>query len=155
MAIRLQEGPFDLGQEISIMTAGRKDVGAVASFVGIAREDNPDEGAEQVIAMTLEHYPGMTERQLMAIETEARGRWPLIDCLIVHRFGRFEPGDPIVLVVTLSSHRQAAFDSCNFLMDYLKTQAPFWKREETVSGERWVNARLSDNNAAERWEGQH
>lgn len=151
MAVRVQAEPFDLGAETSRMTTGRKDVGAVASFIGIARETNPDEGAAPVIAMTLEHYPGMTERQLEAVEAEARSRWPLLDCLIVHRYGRFEPGDPIVLVATLSSHRQAAFDACAFLMDFLKTKAPFWKQEETAEGARWVSARQSDNDAAERW----
>jgi molybdopterin synthase catalytic subunit len=151
MTVCLQEAPFDIGLEISRMTAERKDVGAVASFIGIAREDNPDEGAEPVIAMTLEHYPGMTENQLLEIELEARKRWQLIDCLIIHRYGRFIPGDPIVLVVTLSSHRKAAFEACEFLMDYLKTQAPFWKREETETGERWVAARQTDNDAASRW----
>ncbi|MGZ0186912.1 MAG: molybdenum cofactor biosynthesis protein MoaE [Alphaproteobacteria bacterium] len=152
MGVRVQSEPFDLGVETAAMTKGRRDVGAVASFVGIARETNPDEGAEPVIAMTLEHYPGMTERQLEEVEAEARSRWPLLDCLIVHRHGRFEPGDPIVLVVTVSSHRAAAFDACAFLMDFLKTKAPFWKREETASGERWVNARASDNAAADRWQ---
>lgn len=151
MAVRVEEAPFDLGAETARLTAGRRDVGAVASFVGIARETNPDEGAAPVIAMTLEHYPGMTERRLEAVEAEARARWPLLDCLIVHRYGRFAPGDPIVLVVTLSSHRQAAFDACAFLMDYLKTKAPFWKREETAAGERWVAARASDDAAADRW----
>ena len=151
MAIRVQAEPFDLGAESALLTSGRRDVGAVASFVGIARETNPDEGAEPVVAMTLEHYPGMTERQLEAVEAEARKRWPLLDCLIVHRYGRFEPGDPIVLVMTLSSHRQAAFDACAFLMDYLKTRAPFWKQEETASGTRWVAARASDDTAAQRW----
>ncbi len=151
MAVRVQAEPFDLGVETARMAQGRRDVGALASFVGIARETNPDEGAAPVIAMTLEHYPGMTERQLEAAEAEARARWPLLDCLIVHRYGRFEPGDPIVLVVTASSHRQAAFDACAFLMDYLKTQAPFWKLEETASGTRWVAARASDDDAAKKW----
>ena len=151
MAVRVQDAPFDVGAETAALTAGRKDVGAVASFVGIAREDNPDEGQAPVIAMTLEHYPGMTERQLEAVEAEARKRWPLKDVLIVHRYGRFEPGDGIVLVITLSSHRQAAFEACQFLMDWLKTKAPFWKREETAEGERWVAARKSDDAAADRW----
>lgn len=151
MAVRVQEASFDLGAESAALTAGRRDVGALATFVGIARETNPDEGAEPVVAMTLEHYPGMTERQLEEVEAEARARWPLLDCLIVHRYGRFEPGDPIVLVATLSSHRQAAFDACAFLMDFLKTRAPFWKQEETASGTRWVAARVSDDAAAERW----
>ena len=151
MAVRVQSEAFDLGVETARLTKGRHDVGAVASFIGIAREDNPDEGAEPVIAMTLEHYPGMTERQLEAIEAEARERWPLLDCLIVHRYGRFEPGDPIVLVMTVSSHRQAAFDACQFLMDWLKTKAPFWKQEETATGQRWVAARKSDDAAAKKW----
>ena len=151
MTVRVQAGPCDLGVETARKTANRRDVGALATFVGIARETNPDEGAAPVIAMTLEHYPGMTERQLDAVEAEARARWPLLDCLIVHRYGRFEPGDPIVLVATLSSHRQAAFEACAFLMDYLKTRAPFWKYEETADGARWVAARKSDDAAADRW----
>lgn len=151
MAVRVQAETFDIGVESAALTHGRTDVGAVASFVGIARADNPDEGAEPVIAMTLEHYPGMTERQLESIEAEARTRWPLIDCLIIHRYGRFVPGDPIVMVLTLSSHRQAAFDACQFLMDWLKTKAPFWKQEETATGERWVSARASDSAAADKW----
>lgn len=151
MAVRVQAELFDVGVESAALTKGRRDVGAVASFVGIAREDNPDEGAEPVIAMTLEHYPGMTERQLAEIEAEARNRWLLLDCLIIHRHGRFEPGDPIVLVLTLSSHRQAAFDACQFLMDWLKTRAPFWKQEETARGTRWVAARKSDASAADKW----
>ena len=151
MAVRVQAETFDLGIETARMTVGRRDVGALATFVGIARETNPDEGAAPVVAMTLEHYPGMTERQLEAVETEARARWPLLDCLIVHRYGRFEPGDPIVLVAALSSHREAAFEACAFLMDYLKTRAPFWKYEETADGARWVAARKSDDAAADRW----
>jgi len=154
MTVRVQAGPFDLGVETARKTANRRDVGALATFVGIARETNPDEGAAPVIAMTLEHYPGMTERQLDAVEAEARARWPLLDCLIVHRYGRFEPGDPIVLVATLSSHRQAAFEACAFLMDYLKTRAPFWKYEETADGARWVAARPRDDAAADRWGGR-
>lgn len=154
MAVRVQAEAFDLGAETARMTANRRDVGALASFVGIARETNPDESAAPVIAMTLEHYPGMTERSLEAVEAEARSRWPLLDCLIVHRYGRFEPGDPIVLVATLSSHRQAAFEACDFLMDYLKTRAPFWKYEETADGARWVAARKSDTDAADRWGGE-
>ena len=143
--IRVQREPFDTGLEIAALTAGNTRIGGVASFVGLVR----DLGG--LGAMTLEHYPGMTERQLERIEAEARRRWPLEAALIVHRYGRLEPGDPIVLTVTASAHRQAAFESCAFLMDWLKTEAPFWKREETRAGERWVAARSEDDLARERW----
>lgn len=146
--IRVQQKDFDPGAEMAAVTAGRTDIGALASFVGLVRDRN--DGTE-VGAMTLEHYPGMTEKQLAAIETEARQRWPLQEVLIVHRYGRLEPGDRIVLVITASAHRQAAFDSCQFLMDYLKTKAPFWKLEETEAGANWVDARASDDDAAARW----
>ncbi len=130
MTVRVQEEDFDVGAEIEALTAGRTDVGAVASFVGLVRDIVPGAGG----AMTLEHYPGMTERQIEAIEREAHGRWPLTASLVIHRHGRLEPGDRIVLVVTASAHRQAAFESCQFLMDWLKTKAPFWKLEETSEG---------------------
>lgn len=148
MAIRVQREDFDVGAELDALTAGNHKIGGVASFVGLVRD--LAEGQE-VSAMTLEHYPGMTERQLGKIEAEARARWPLEDCLIVHRYGRLEPGDRIVLVITASAHRQAAFESCQFLMDWLKTQAPFWKLEEGAEGSHWVAARNSDDAAAARW----
>ena len=143
--IRVQREPFDVGREIAALTAGNTRIGGIASFVGLVR----DLGG--LHSMTLEHYPGMTERQLEKIDAEAHRRWPLEASLIVHRYGRLEPGDPIVLTITASAHRQAAFDSCNFLMDWLKTEAPFWKREEGADGERWVAARTDDDAARERW----
>ena len=144
--IRVQEEDFDVGAEFARLTDGRTDVGGVASFVGIVRG-----AAGTVNAMTLEHYPGMTERELEKIEAEARRRWPLQDVLVVHRYGRLEPGERIVLVLTASEHRGAALESCEFLIDWLKTKAPFWKLEEGESGETWVEARQSDDDAAERW----
>ena len=143
--IRVQREAFDTGREIAALTAGNTRIGGVASFVGLVR----DLGGLR--SMTLEHYPGMTERQLERIDAEAHRRWPLEASLIVHRYGRLEPGEPIVLTITASAHRQAAFDSCNFLMDWLKTEAPFWKREEGEDGERWVDARADDDAARERW----
>ncbi len=145
--IRVQREAFDVGREIAELTAGNTRIGGVASFVGLVR----DLGGLR--SMTLEHYPGMTERQLERIDAEAHRRWPLEASLIVHRYGRLEPGDPIVLTITASAHRQAAFDSCNFLMDWLKTEAPFWKREEDRDGERWVAARTDDDEARDRWRG--
>ncbi|MSO77725.1 MAG: molybdenum cofactor biosynthesis protein MoaE [Alphaproteobacteria bacterium] len=154
--IRVQAEDFDVGAEIERLTAGNIRVGGVASFIGLVRAMRPEEGGPDggggLKAMTLEHYPGMTERELARIEAEARGRWPLEDVLVIHRYGRLEPGERIVLVVTLSAHRQAAFESCAFLMDWLKTKAPFWKAEETASGTSWVDARATDTRAAERWE---
>ncbi len=144
--IRVQRESFDVGREIAALTAGNTRIGGVASFVGLVR----DLGGLR--SMTLEHYPGMTERQLELIDAEAHRRWPLEASLIVHRYGRLEPGEPIVLTITASAHRQAAFDSCNFLMDWLKTEAPFWKREEGEDGERWVTARADDDAARERWQ---
>ena len=144
--IRVQREAFDVGREIAALTVGNTRIGGVASFVGLVR----DLGGLR--SMTLEHYAGMTERQLERIDAEAHRRWPLEASLIVHRYGRLEPGDPIVLTITASAHRQAAFDSCNFLMDWLKTEAPFWKREEGTDGERWVAARADDDEARERWQ---
>ena len=146
--IRVQEGDFDVGAEIAAVSDGQPSVGGVAAFVGLVRDIA---GGAAVAAMTLEHYPGMTEKALAAIAAEARSRWPLDGVRIVHRFGRLLPGDRIVLVVTASAHRDAAFDGCRFLMDWLKTRAPFWKREETPDGDRWVAARGDDDRAAERW----
>lgn len=142
--VRVQVEDFDPGAEIARLHAGRDDIGAVASFVGLVR------GGE-VAAMTLEHYPGMTERQLRAVADEAAARWPLQGLVVVHRYGRLVSGDRIVLVAVASPHRAAAFEACAFLMDWLKTQAPFWKREETADGARWVEARADDDAAAARW----
>jgi molybdopterin synthase catalytic subunit len=146
--IRVQREDFDVGAEIAALTRGQTGIGGVASFIGLMRDVA---GGETVRAMTLEHYPGMTERELTRIEQEARQRWPLIASLVIHRYGRLEPGDRIVLVATASAHRAAAFESCEFLMDYLKTKAPFWKQEETPDGPRWVAAEASDDAAASRW----
>jgi len=146
--IRVQENDFDAGAEIRTLTEGRTNIGGVASFIGLVRDIA---GGEEVSAMTLEHYPGMTEKILGQLETEARERWPLDDVLVVHRYGRMTPGEQIVLVVTASAHREAALQSCQFLIDRLKTGAPFWKEEETPDGARWVDAREEDDRAAERW----
>ncbi len=146
--IRVQKEGFDPGREIAALTEGRTDVGGVASFVGVVRAG---QAGAALSSMTLEHYPGMTEKQLAAIEDEARSRWPLQACLISHRVGRLLPGERIVLVATASAHRAAALESCAFLIDWLKTKAPFWKKEETTDGERWVETRTSDDEAAERW----
>ncbi len=146
--IRVQREDFDVGDELDRLTRGRTGIGGIASFVGLVRDIA---GGEQVGAMTLEHYPGMTERQLAEIEAEACRRWPLEAVLIVHRYGRLEPGERIVLVATASAHREAAFASCHFLIDWLKTKAPFWKLEETPQGARWVDAQASDDAAAKRW----
>ena len=148
MKILVQTAAFDLGAEVDAMRAGRSDIGAVASFVGLARDLNEGSG---VAAMTLEHYSGMTEKALAALVDEACQRWSLLDVTVIHRVGRLLPGDPIVLVAIASQHRGEAFAACEFIMDYLKTQAPFWKKEETPEGERWVDARASDDAAAARW----
>ena len=149
MAVRVQREDFDPGREIEALTAGDTAIGGVASFIGLVRDMA---GGERVGAMTLEHYPGMTEKMLREIEAEAGRRWPLQASLIVHRYGRLEPGDRIVLVITASAHRDAALEACHFLIDWLKTKAPFWKLEETGGGEkRWVDARADDDAAAERW----
>ncbi|MGH1480810.1 MAG: molybdenum cofactor biosynthesis protein MoaE [Geminicoccales bacterium] len=146
--IRVQEAPFDIGVEIQTLSAGRTDIGAVASFTGLVRDlaDN-----QAVSAMTLEHYPGMTEKKLAEIEAEAHRRWQLQASLIVHRYGRMLAGEPIVLVATASPHRAAALESCAFLIDWLKTKAPFWKLEETDEGASWVDARSTDDEATARW----
>ena len=146
--IRVQREDFDAGAELARMTAGRADIGGLASFIGIVREKT-DAGA--LSAMTLEHYPGMTEKRLAEIEAEAARRWPLAASLIIHRYGRLLPGERIVLVATASSHRQAALESCQFLIDWLKTKAPFWKLEETAAGSQWVAGQETDDRAAERW----
>ena len=149
MKIVVQSETFDLGAEVNAMSEGRTDIGAIASFVGLARDINEGSGVQ---AMTLEHYPGMTEKALLALVEEARSRWALLDVTLVHRVGRLLPGDPIVLVAVASRHRGDAFAACEFIMDVLKTRAPFWKKEETPAGERWVDARASDDTAAARWD---
>ncbi|MGF1608256.1 MAG: molybdenum cofactor biosynthesis protein MoaE [Kiloniellales bacterium] len=146
--IRVQREDFDVGAELDRLTEGNRSVGGLACFVGLVRDIADDEAIE---AMTLEHYPGMTEKMLERVEAEARNRWPLEASLIIHRTGRLEPGDRIVLVATASAHRTAALESCQFLIDWLKTKAPFWKQEETLEGAQWVEARTSDDQAAARW----
>ena len=146
--VRVQEAPFDPGAELAALTRGRTDIGAVASFVGLVRDVAGDQA---ISAMTLEHYAGMTENKLAEIEAEANRRWRLQASLIVHRYGRMLPGEPIVLVATASQHRAAALEACAFLIDWLKTKAPFWKLEESPGGSRWVEARSSDDEAAARW----
>jgi molybdopterin synthase catalytic subunit len=148
MRILVQPDAFDLGAEVDAMCQGRTDIGAIASFVGLARDMNDGSG---VAAMTLEHYPGMTEKALTSLVDDACARWSLLDLTLIHRVGRLLPGDPIVLVAVAASHRGEAFAACEFIMDYLKTRAPFWKKEETPEGERWVEARASDDAAAARW----
>lgn len=147
--VRIQHDPFDVGVEIGRLQGDDARIGAVACFVGVMRDRND---GDTVTAMTLEHYPGMTERALEQIIAQARGRWDLIDVLVVHRVGELKPTDPIVLVAVTSAHRGAAFAACEYVMDYLKTDAPFWKKEVTPAGERWVDARVSDDLARERWE---
>lgn len=149
MKIVVQSEPFDLGTEVDAMRAGRTDIGAIASFVGLARDLNEGCG---VAALTLEHYPGMTEKALAALVDDANARWALQDVTVIHRIGRLLPGDPIVLVAVASPHRGEAFAACECIMDFLKTQAPFWKKEETPDGARWVEARASDDAAAARWQ---
>jgi molybdopterin synthase catalytic subunit len=148
--IRLQAEAFDAGAELGDFAAGRgSETGGIASFTGLVRDSG---SGPKLLALTLEHYPGMTERQLDKLEAEARNRWELTGALILHRFGRMLPGEPIVLVATASAHRRAALESCEFLIDRLKTKAPFWKLEETEAGANWVAAKASDDDAAERWE---
>ena len=148
MPVRVQHEDFDVGAEIANLRTNNPKIGAVASFIGIVRDLN--EGAA-VGSITLEHYPGMTEKSLSAIAEQAKARWTLDDVLIVHRVGTLAPADQIVLVVATSSHRGDAFAACQFVMDYLKTEAPFWKKETTRSGVRWVDARDSDAHARDRW----
>jgi len=146
--IRIQQADFDVAQEIAALSKDRTDIGAVVSFSGICRGS---EQGDPIAALTLEHYPGMAEAEIGRHADEALSRWPLQGLTIIHRFGRIAPGENIVLVVTASSHRQAAFEAAEFLMDYLKTNAPFWKREESQKGTSWVEARDHDDNAAARW----
>ncbi len=147
--ITIQEKDFRLEQEIKLLRSDRVDIGAIASFTGLVRDLN--EG-DEVSLMELEHYPGMTEKQLANIAGEAESRWPLQEITIIHRVGRLAPGDQIVLVITASQHRAAAYESNSFIMDYLKTRATFWKKEALDDRSRWVESRHSDNNAASRWE---
>ncbi len=153
VTIRLQEADFDVAREIAALSRGRTDIGAVVSFSGICRRDQAaGEGGDAIAALTLEHYPGMAEAEITRHVEEALKRWPLTGVTVIHRFGRIVPGENIVLVVTASSHREAAFQGAAFLMDYLKTRAPFWKREESASGATWVDAHDRDDTAAARWE---
>ncbi|MDX5372205.1 MAG: molybdopterin synthase catalytic subunit MoaE [Pseudomonadaceae bacterium] len=148
MAVRVQAEPFSPGAELDALHAAQLGIGAVASFVGYVRDYND---GQDVRGMFLEHYPGMTEKALAGIVAEAEQRWPLLRVEVLHRVGALAPGEPIVFVGTASAHRQAAFDACSFIMDYLKTRAPFWKKEDTPDGPRWVEGRCSDREAAERW----
>ena len=151
MTIRVQRKDFDVGAELDALSAGNSNVGGVTSFTGLVR-DIVGTSQSRGGTMTLEHYPGMTEKMLVKIDAEAQSRWPLEASLIIHRYGRLEPGDRIVLVAAASAHRAAAFEACEFLIDWLKTKAPFWKLEETADGEAdWVEARDSDDRAAQRW----
>jgi molybdopterin synthase catalytic subunit len=148
VTIRIQQADFDIAREIAALTGGRTDIGAVVTFTGVCRGGA---GGEAIAALTLEHYPGMAEAEIARHAETATSRWPLTGLTIVHRVGRIEPGENIVLVVTCSAHRQAAFQAAEFLMDYLKAHAPFWKREEGQSGASWVDAREHDDAAASRW----
>ena len=147
-SVRLQREPFDAAAEAAALTRGRSDVGAVVTFTGICR--GSEEG-EPIAALTLEHYPGMAETEIARHVEEAKQRWPLLGVTVIHRYGRIAPGEDIVMVATASSHRQAAFAAAEFLMDYLKTRAPFWKQVEKAGGRNWVAAKSSDDAAADRW----
>jgi len=147
--VRIQAQDFDAGAEIAALRRGDPKIGAVASFIGVCRDANDGEAVKK---MTLEHYPGMTEKAIEKIISEARRRWDVMDALVIHRIGELKPTDQIVLVVVTGAHRGEAFAACEFIMDYLKTRAPFWKKEETPQGARWVEARASDDEAAQRWE---
>jgi molybdopterin synthase catalytic subunit len=149
MAVRIQAEDFDAGAEIAALRRGNPRIGAVASFIGVCRDAND---GDAVSRMTLEHYPGMTEKALEKIVAEAQQRWKVMDVLVVHRVGELKPTDQIVLVVVAGAHRGEAFAACEFIMDYLKTRAPFWKKEQTPQGSRWVEARVSDDEVARRWE---
>jgi molybdopterin synthase catalytic subunit len=148
MSVRVQEQDFDVSAELALMRKDNPKIGAIASFVGVVRDIN--EG-DSVATMTLEHYPGMTEKAITEIIDQARGRWEVLDALVIHRVGTLKPTDQIVLVIVASTHRGDAFAACEFIMDFLKTQAPFWKKEITPNGARWVDARVTDSRAAERW----
>ena len=149
MAVRVQTEDFDVGLEVNAMRLSNPNIGALVSFVGQVRDLND---GDNVASMTLEHYPGMTEKSLEGIVEQAKNRWPIEDALVVHRVGELKPLDQIVLVLVASAHRKDAFTACEFMMDYLKTEAPFWKKEQTPSGERWVEARDSDDQAKSRWQ---
>lgn len=149
MTVRVQEADFDLNAELTALRAGDPRIGALASFVGLVRDINDGAGVSE---MTLEHYPGMTEKALEAIVDEAKARWDIFGALVIHRVGPLKPCDQIVLVAVTSAHRGEAFAACEFIMDYLKTRAPFWKRETTPGGARWVDARETDDSAAARWQ---
>ena len=146
MDIRVQDAPFDYGQECADFGADRSDIGAIVTFCGIVRDEH-----STLQTMQIEHYPGMTERALHKIASEAQARWSLSDCLIIHRFGRLKPGEKIMMVATAARHRADAFAAADFLMDYLKSRAPFWKKETTSEGEAWVAAKDSDEDALRRW----
>ncbi|MBB3771881.1 molybdopterin synthase catalytic subunit [Angulomicrobium tetraedrale] len=148
--VRIQAGQFDAAAEIAALAQGRTDIGAVVTFTGLCRDDIAPGGA-RLVALTLEHYPGMAEEEIARLVEEARTRWPLTGATVIHRFGRMIPGDNIVLVVTASSHRTAAFEAAEFLMDWLKTRAPFWKLEEREAARSWVAAKDTDDTAAGRW----
>jgi molybdopterin synthase catalytic subunit len=148
VTVRVQREDFDIGAEIAAFRRADPGIGAIASFIGLVRDMND---GDAITGMTLEHYPGMTEKALTGIVDEARRRWNIIDALVIHRVGELKPLDQIVLVVVTGAHRGAAFDACEFIMDYLKTRAPFWKKEQTAQGVRWVEARASDDQAAGRW----
>jgi molybdopterin synthase catalytic subunit len=149
MPVRVQTEDFDVGRELAALRGADRSVGAVAAFVGTVRDVNDD---ASVATMTLEHYPGMTEKALAAIVDDAKSRWAIADALVIHRVGALRPADQIVLVGVTSAHRGEAFAACEFIIDYLKTRAPFWKKEETPDGARWVEARVSDDDAAARWQ---
>jgi molybdopterin synthase catalytic subunit len=148
MAVRIQEVDFDLTTEVAQLRAGCPQVGAIVSFVGTVRDMND---GSQISEMVLEHYPGMTEKSIETILTQARSRWPIADALVIHRIGPLAPMAQIVLVAVASAHRGEAFEACEFIMDYLKTQAPFWKKEQTPAGARWVDARITDDAALDKW----
>jgi molybdopterin synthase catalytic subunit len=150
MTVRLQREPFDVAAETAALTRGRTDIGAVVAFTGICRGA---EDGEPIAALTLEHYPGMAEAEIARHVEDAQTRWTLLGVTVIHRHGRIEPGEPIVLVLTASSHRQDAFAAAEFLMDFLKTRAPFWKQVEAAGSTNWVEAKQSDDSAAERWAG--
>ena len=148
MAVRIQTQDFDIGVELERLRRANPKIGAIASFIGVVRDMND---GDAVTEMTLEHYPGMTEKALEAIVVEAKSRWEIIDVLVVHRVGALQPTEQIVLVVVTGAHRGEAFSACEFVMDYLKTRAPFWKKEQTLEGARWIDAREVDDVAAQRW----
>ncbi len=152
MSVRVQHEPFDVGHEIEALRGDNARIGALVSFIGLVRDLNDNEAVTQ---MNLEHYPGMTEKSLASLESEARNRWDVHDLVIIHRIGTLYPKDPIVLVAVTSPHRRDAFNACEFLMDALKTQAPFWKKETTPIGERWVDPHDADDNALKRWQSDY